>query len=49
MKLYEETDKENIGRALVLIGSVLKVKKHLMHAEGLIRNAIEILKGVFGI
>ncbi|OMJ87590.1 hypothetical protein SteCoe_10681 [Stentor coeruleus] len=45
MKLYEDTDKENIGRALVLIGSVLKEKKHLMHAEGLIRNAMEIMKG----
>ena len=46
MKFYEELDKNNIGRALTLIGIFLSSKNNKLHAEGLFRNAIDILKNV---
>ena len=46
LKFYEENDRPNIGRALALIGTILKYKKNNLHAEGLLRNAIEVLKSV---
>ena len=46
LKFYEENDKPNIGRALALIGTILKYKKNNLHAEGLLRKAIDVLKSV---
>ena len=47
LKLYESFDKVDAGRTLTLVGLLLRAKDNNLHAEGLLRKALDLLKNVF--